>query len=337
MKRAAIILAVTALHVAVLSWFLSRSDSSGNRAAAPTPSETPPGVQESGMQPETQNAQTGDAEPPPTPTRLHNAARRLPPALTANEQHCTAGILVDWTQRRILWAKAPDTPVPIASMTKMMTALLLIEAVRQDPMIELNTPVRATRTAARIGGRQVYLDFRETFTVDELLKCMMIFSANDIAYLTAEFLAGGNVDLFVRRMNERAAELGMTKTRFRTPNGLPPRDGAPDIGTARDMAVLAAEVLHYPEVTKWASTWLAYIREDSERFDRFQLVNTNRLIRESPGVNGMKTGYTGAAGFCLAATCERNDRVLIGVVTGFPSAGERNAFVKQLLDWGYDQ
>ncbi len=342
MKRVLIILAVTILHIVVIGWFLTRTDGD-----SPPPSGDAPDPVDATQADESHGTgETDTAAPPRTGSattaslkRLHlrDDARALPPAMADGEATCTTGILIDWSRKRVLWEKKPDTPVPIASMTKMMTALLLVEAVKHDPLLSLATPVKATKTASVIGGRQVYLDFRETFTVDELLKCIMIFSANDVAWLTAEFLAGGDVDTFVERMNRRAQHLGMTQTRFRTPSGLPPASGQEDVSTAREMAFLAAQLLEYPAVTKWSSTWLSYIREDSERFDRFQLVNTNRLVRESPGVNGMKTGYTDAAGFCIAATCERHQRVLIAVVTGCPTADARNDFVKHLLDWGYSR
>lgn len=248
---------------------------------------------------------------------------------------CKTGVLLDWDGHEILWRKDAEKAVPIASMTKMMTALLLIEDVDAGAA-SLEAPVQVTAAAADVGGSQVYLDPRESLTLDELLKCMMIFSANDAAHLAAEFLAGGNVDAFVKRMNARAVELGLTKTAFRNPHGLPPTGrGRQNQGTAMEMAYLAGQLLKHPQVVRWSSTWVSYIREGTPK--KFQLASRNRLIVDCPGVNGMKTGFTNQAGFCVSATCERQGRTLIAVVTGCPSQKQRNDLVAALLNWGYSQ
>jgi len=265
---------------------------------------------------------------------FRRASNPLPSELARRTAECRNGVLIDWDKRKILWRKDANRPVPIASLTKMMTMLLLMETVRDDPGVTLDSRVRVTREAAAVGGSQVYLDPRETFTLEELLKCVAIFSANDAAHLIAQYLGGGDAARFVERMNRRARELGLNQMHFYTPSGLPPRTGGVENrGTAMEAAFLAARLSRYPEVVKWTSTWLAWIREKSSK--PFQLVNRNRLIKECPGVVGMKTGFTQKAGFCVAAVCRRNDRVLIAVVLGCPSQKIRNRLVRDLLNWGY--
>lgn len=350
MKRSFIIALVVLVHVLLLLWLIGGMS---GRPETPSKEQTnDPATAPSDLHINTRNTDNGTGpgdKSTPNSTSYHaskqpltaltfhsDSTLRLPADLQQESGLCRTGLLVDWSAQKILWEKRSTEAVPIASMTKMMTALLLIEEVKSDPLMSLQTPVKATRSAAAVGGRQIYVDFRETFTVEELLKCMMIFSANDVAYLTAEFLSGGDVSAFVNRMNSRAQQLGMTKAHFYTPHGLPSGSGH-DKATARELAFLAAQLVRYPEVVRWASTWLDYIRQNSERFEPFQLVNTNRLIKEVDGVNGMKTGYTDDAGFCITATCQRNKRLIIAVVTGCPSADARNDLVKDLLNWGYTQ
>ena len=264
--------------------------------------------------------------------------RSLSPEVTARQNSCRTGVLIDWAKKEILWRKSAEKSVPIASMTKMMTALMLMDAIKSDPSLSLKTQVRVSKAASLIGGSQVYLDPRETFSMDDLLKCMMIFSANDAAYQIAEYLGKGDVSRFIAKMNSLAKELGLLKAKFYTPNGLDdPVTGRANQATAMELAFLGAQLLKQPAVVKWASTRLSYIRENDPQFKRFQLVNRNKLISTCPGVNGMKTGYTDKAGFCVTATCEREHRVLIAVVTGCATSKARNDLVKALFDWGYSQ
>ena len=261
----------------------------------------------------------------------------LPRELRRKVQACKTGILLDWTNRKTLWRKNDATVVAIASLSKMMTALLLMEAVDAEPNLSLATRVKVSASAAKVGGSQVYLDPKETFTLEELLKCVMIFSACDAAELVAEHLGGGDAAAFVAQMNARAREMRMKDLHFVNAHGLPTADRkSENRGTAAEMAFLAGTLLDYPDVVRWSSTWLSYIREDTSH--AFQLVNRNRLVNPTEGVegvNGMKTGYTNKAGYCLAATCQREGRVLIAVVTGCASSGGRNALVEELLAWGY--
>jgi D-alanyl-D-alanine carboxypeptidase (penicillin-binding protein 5/6) len=219
-------------------------------------------------------------------------------------------------------------------MTKMMTALLVFEDIDARPDLDYETLVRVTPTTMKIGGSQVYLDVREEFPISELLKTVMISSANDSAYLLAEFLGGGDVNAFVRRMNERAAQLRLAGARFHNPHGLPGATADVDnVATSESMVVLAEHLLDYPDAVTWASTWIDFFRKDTAK--PFQLSNHNRLVNQCPGVNGMKTGFIQRSGFCTTVTCERGGRRIACCVTGFPSRKERDEFVRHLLDWAY--
>ncbi len=263
-----------------------------------------------------------------------NDLRQLPPKLQQLSADCRTGILVDWNNGRVLWNKDPDRPVPIASLTKMLVALVLMETVQADPAVTMQTMVQVTREAYLIGGSQAYLDPRESFSLDDLLKCIMVFSANDAAQLLAQYLGGGDVAAGVSRLNQRAAELGLGSVRIINPHGLPNNDRTDEnVGSAKDMAALAGMLLEYPEVVKWSSTRLTYLRENTPK--PYQMVNRNKLITECPGVNGMKTGYTDKARYCVAATCVRDSRILVAVVTGVETSAKRNALVSELLNWGY--
>jgi len=261
----------------------------------------------------------------------------------------TTGILVDMNTRKVLWSKNSKTAVPIASMTKMMTLLLAFEDI-VDPRNDINidTPVKITSSASNIGGSQVYLDPRETMSMEKLLQAIAIKSANDAAYQVAEFLGHGSVGSFVQRMNKRAKELGMNNTRFNNPHGLPETPSSRDNkSTPVDMVILAEQLLQYPDIVKLSSTYLTYLNDrynyKTRKYDgKTQLVNTNRLVEANRknggvlGVDGMKTGYITRAGFCSTVTCKRGSRRLIAVVTGFKSSKSgRDPFVKKLLEWGY--
>jgi D-alanyl-D-alanine carboxypeptidase (penicillin-binding protein 5/6) len=269
------------------------------------------------------------------PSFYTDALAPLPAGIQAAARDCKAGVVVDWSARTVLWKKADETATPIASLTKMMTVLMVMEALEKDPQLTLKTPVRVTKQASGIGGREVWLDTHETFTIDELLKCTLIFSANDAAYLLGQFLAGGDMRTFVSRMNRRAKELGMTHFTFHNPNGLP--EGAKRLentGCVREISYLAGRLLEYPDVLKWSGTRVEHL-ESPRRSPPTLLTTTNKLLGHVRGVNGMKTGYTDAAGWCMAATCNRDGRVVIVVLVGCSDSKARNALATQLIGWAY--
>ncbi|TMA66533.1 MAG: D-alanyl-D-alanine carboxypeptidase [Deltaproteobacteria bacterium] len=202
---------------------------------------------------------------------------------------------------------------PPASMTKMMTVLLAMERV-QDRTLSLDEPVRTSAWASRIGGSQVYLAAGETFPLGELLKAIMIASANDAAVAVAEHIAGSSA-AFVDLMNARAKALGLADTTYQSPHGLPPGKGqTADMTSAHDLAVLARELMKFPEVMRWAGTPAAGFRNDT-----LQMSNTNHLVRTYAGATGLKTGYYHESGFSVTATATRNDLSLIAVVLGVPT------------------
>ncbi len=248
--------------------------------------------------------------------------------------NATTGILVDLNTRNVIWAKNPRTPAPIASMTKMMTALLAFEELDKNPAITLDTVIPVSPTAMKIGGSQIYLDVKESFPLSDLLKSVMIVSANDSSELIAEFMSGNNVPAFVKKMNDRAKELMLPGAKFFNPTGLPGESSSEDNQCSPEGLIFLAELLmRHPKAVEWASTWIDYIRKDSPK--PFMMRNHNRLVNECPGVNGMKTGFINRSGFCTTVTCDRGGKKLACAVTGFKTRKERDEFVKKLLDWGY--
>jgi D-alanyl-D-alanine carboxypeptidase len=252
----------------------------------------------------------------------------------ALSSEATSGILVDLDSRNVLWAKNPREAEPIASMTKMMTLLLAFEAMQKRPEITLETMVQVTPLSSKIGGSQVYLDPKESFPLGELLKTIAIKSANDSAYLVADFLSGGDVAGFVNKMNERAKQLKMPSTTFVNPHGLPNESGENSKSSPEGMAILAEQLLEYPQLLTWTTKVYDSFREKNNK--SYQVItNTNKLVRDCAGVNGMKTGYIRVSGFCITVTCVRGGKRLVAVVTGYKSSNDRNLAVRKLLDWGY--
>jgi serine-type D-Ala-D-Ala carboxypeptidase (penicillin-binding protein 5/6) len=215
---------------------------------------------------------------------------------------------------------------PPASMTKMMTVLLAMERVRAGTL-KLDEPIQASAWASRIGGSQVYLREGEVFTLGQMLEAIMIASANDAAVAVAEHLAG-STGAFVDLMNARAKTLGLTDTVYQSVHGLPPARGqTADLSSAHDLAVLARELMRFPEVMRWAGSPSAGFRNDT-----LQMANTNHLVRTFPGATGLKTGYYREAGFCVTATASRNQLNLIAVVLGLPTKNESFSEAARLMN-----
>ncbi len=252
----------------------------------------------------------------------------------------TAGILVDMDNNKVLWAKNPSKPVPIASLTKIMTIMLAYEIAMDDSSpYTLESLIPVTTEAINTAASKV--DFRkgEMFTIRELLIAASVKSANDAAHLLAEHLGGGKADNFIEDMNRRAKEVGMTHTTYFNAHGLPGKSKALDNQSSpEDVARLCLVFRQYPYLMELAALRTAPFREKGSP-NYMLLQNHNNLLpgakTAATGVNGIKTGFTNRAGFCVAATCERSGRHLLAVVTGFPSAADRDNFVHVLLDWGY--
>jgi len=241
-----------------------------------------------------------------------------------------SSIVIDAETGLVLEATNPDTRRQPASMLKMMTELIVLEHVAEGG-VKMTDEVKVSAKASKMGGSQVYLKHGETFTIEELLHALAIHSANDAAVALAEHIAG-STDAFVDLMNMRAADLGMTNTEFHTVHGLPPAwKQEPDITTARDMSTLARHLVHYPEALEWASTKTAPFRGG-----KFTLYNPNKLVGNYRGLDGLKTGFTGPAGFCVTATAVQKDKRLISVVMGCSTDKARATETTRLLTYGFN-
>ena len=324
--------------------------SPGCRPYPPQPTkteETEPPPSEPTDKPDTQKSTVE----PPQPSRRYSAnhyhradTAKLTGKLPRGLQVIRSGVVIDLDSHAILWAKDENKPYPMASITKLMTAMLLLDRIEKDPQVTLETTVKVTnedfKHTKRLGG--VYLGANESFTLQEYLKCMLIKSANDCAWIVAKFLGDGDPAKFIQEMNQRAAELGLDTLHFLNPHGLPVdrADGKREEnqGSALHIAYLAECAMKYPEIMKWAGTPKDCIRETTKRFD---LHSTNHLLRDRvPGITGLKTGFTNTAGHCIVVTCTRNQRTILVLVMGvqFSDRGKtRDKAARDLLEWAYKQ
>lgn len=238
-----------------------------------------------------------------------------------------SAVLMDYSTGRVLYAKNADEALPPASVTKIMTILLFMEEVERGN-ISLDDEITVSEYAASMGGSQVYLEPGETMHAEEMLKCVIIASANDAAVALAEKVAGSE-EAFVARMNERAAELSMNNTHFENVTGLDD-DTTKHLTSAYDIALMSRELLRHETIFKYTTVWM-----DTIRGGAFGLTNTNRLIRFYNGATGLKTGSTSRAGFCMSATAKRDGMHLIAVIMGSPTRDARNEAARQLLDYGF--
>ena len=241
-----------------------------------------------------------------------------------------SAVLMDAATGTILSESNPHQALAPASVTKVMTLLLIMEAI-DSGRIGWDDRVTASEAAAAKGGSQVYLKVGETMTVSDMVKSIAVSSANDCACAMAEFLAGSEA-AFVEQMNARAAELGMKDTHFVNCTGLDDDPSAKDHKTsAHDIAVMSRELLaNHPDIRKFTTIWMDTIRDGA-----FGLSNTNKMVRYYPGCTGLKTGFTSAAGYCLSASAQRDGLELIAVVMGAETSQERFAACKEMLDMGF--
>ncbi len=238
---------------------------------------------------------------------------------------CKGCLLMEASTGTILYADQADEQLPIASVTKVMATLLIMEAIDAGKLALTDT-ITVSDRAASMGGSQVYLEPGEQMTVDDLLKSLIVVSANDATVALAEAVCGSE-EAFIAEMNEKASELGLTNTHFVNTNGLPAEG---HYSSALDVALTTRELLKHPLVLNYTNIWMDTIRGGS-----FGLANTNKLVRFYEGANGMKTGFTSEAGYCLSGTALRNGMQLIAVVLGSPTSNDRFALAKQLLDYGF--
>ena len=239
---------------------------------------------------------------------------------------CPSALLMEKQTGTVLFAQDEHTPREPASVTKIMTLLLVMEAI-DSGALSYDDVVTGSAHAAGMGGSQIWLKENEQMTVRDLLKAVCIVSGNDAAVALAEHLAGSE-DAFVERMNARAQELGMNDTHFVNCTGLP---AAGHLTSACDIALMSRElILHHPDIRQFTTVWM-----DSLRGGESMLVNTNKLIRFYDGATGLKTGSTGSAGYCLSATAEKNGMELIAVVLKGKTSDERFSDAKSLLNYGF--
>nr|WGD91786.1 D-alanyl-D-alanine carboxypeptidase DacF [Bacillus subtilis] len=241
-----------------------------------------------------------------------------------------SAVLIERDTGKVLYNKNSNERLAPASMTKIMTMLLIMEALDKGK-IKMSDKVRTSEHAASMGGSQIFLEPGEEMTVKEMLKGIAIASGNDASVAMAEFISGSEEE-FVKKMNKKAKELGLKNTSFKNPTGLT-EEG--HYSSAYDMAIMAKELLKYESITKFTGTYEDYLRENTDK--KFWLVNTNRLIKFYPGVDGVKTGYTGEAKYCLTASAKKGNMRAIAVVFGASTPKERNAQVTKMLDFAFSQ
>ncbi len=237
-----------------------------------------------------------------------------------------SALLMEAASGQVLYELNADEKLPIASVTKTMTMLLIMEAL-DFGKIKLEDKVTTSDYAASMGGSQVFLEVGEEMSVQDMLKAIAVASGNDAAVAMAEFIAGTE-PAFVEMMNKRAAELGCKNTHFINCNGL--NETAEHYSTARDVAIISKELLKHHKILDYTTIWM-----DTLRGGEFGLSNTNKLIRFYKGANGLKTGSTSLAKYCLSATAKRDEMQLIAVVLAAPSSAERFASASKLLDYGF--
>ena len=332
---------VAAVHICIFHALGRRSDQpsevsektipNADLSKLPTPEKTPVPAAD----PSASVAVAVDAGPafttPALPYYDFSSLKRIPADLQKLSRPGKSGIIVDLSTRKVLWAKNPTAPVPIASLTKLMTALLLMEDISSG-RLEMTTKLPVTAAATEV-ERSCVLGMKrgEVYTVEELLAAMMINSHNDAAAQIAACVAG-NVKDFVTRMNTRARELGLSSAAFNSPNGLPQgKQRLNSLCSVTDVTRLSEYLMRYPQLLK-------FCQMKNKKLHTGKVVYShNNLLRRRPvpGLFGFKTGYTTKAGFCLSFGVTRKGRRIIGCVAGFPSARDRDEFCRRLIDWAY--
>ena len=251
-------------------------------------------------------------------------------ALAAPEVPAKSALLMDVATGTVLYESNPHEKLPPASVTKVMTMLLIMEAI-DDGRLNWTDTVTASETAAAKGGSQIYLKEGETMSVEDMVKSIAVSSANDCACAMAEHLCGSEA-AFVEKMNQRAKELGMNDTNFINCTGLDDGpEGKNHVTSAYDIAIMSRQLLKYhPDITRFTTIWM-----DTVRNGQFGLSNTNKLVRFYDGATGLKTGFTSGAGYCLSASAKRDGMELIAVVMGSETSKDRFNACKSLLDYGF--
>ena len=256
-----------------------------------------------------------------------------PTNTTTNEnkfaENAKSAIMIEASTGTILYEKNKDDKLPMASMTKMMTLLLIMEEI-ESGNLKWNEMITTSEHAASMGGSQIFLEVGEKMSVEDLVKGICIASGNDASVAMAERI-GGTEEKFVSMMNKKAKELSLSNTHFENACGL---DSDNHYSSANDMSIIAKELVKHKKILEFTGTYEDYLRKNTEK--SFWLVNTNKLVRYYQGVDGLKTGYTKNAGYCITTTAERGNMRLITVVMGEPSSAIRNSETTTMLDYGFN-
>ena len=244
-------------------------------------------------------------------------------------ENATSGLLMEQSTGKIIFEKNKDKQVAVASMTKMVAKTIILENIEKGK-IKWTDIVEVSKNAADMGGSQIYLNTGEKMSVKDLFKGISMASANDAVVAMAEYISGSEKE-FVKLMNNKVKELGLKNTKFKNSTGLD-EDG--HYSSAYDMGIIARNLLMHEEILKFSSVYEDYLREDTE--NKFWLVNTNKLVRFYKGADGLKTGHTDAAKYCLAATAKKDNMRLIAIVLGEENGKVRNSETMALLDYGFN-
>lgn len=244
-------------------------------------------------------------------------------------KNATSGLLMEQSTGEIIFEKDKDKQVAVASMTKMVAQTIILESI-ESGKIKWDDIVSVSKNAADMGGSQIYLTAGEKMSVKDLFKGISMASANDATVAMAEYIAGDEAS-FVKLMNKKAKELGLKNTTFKNCTGL---DEEGHLSTAYDMAIIARNLLNHEKILDFSSVYEDYLRQDTE--NKFWLVNTNKLVRFYDGADGLKTGHTDAAKYCLAATAKKDGMRLIAIVLGEENSKIRNSEAMALLDYGFN-
>lgn len=241
-----------------------------------------------------------------------------------------SAILIEASTGEIIYEKNSHEKLAPASMTKMMSMLIVVESIEAG-IIDWDQKITVSENASSMGGSQILLETGEQMTVSDLFKGVAVMSGNDAVVALAEAVAG-NVEEFVKMMNDKVKELGLKDTVFKNPHGL---DTANHYSSAYDMAMIAKELVRHEKILEYTSIYEDYLRKGTDR--EIWLTNTNKLTRFYPGVDGLKTGYTSEAGYCLTATAKKSSMRLISVAMGEPDSKTRNSEITSMLDYGFAQ
>ena len=243
-------------------------------------------------------------------------------------ENAKSAIMIEASTGEVLFEKNPDEKLVPASMTKMMSMLLILEAIEKG-ILKWDQAITVSENASSMGGSQILLETGEKMSVRDLFKGVAIASGNDAVVALAE-ASYGSESVFVNHMNKKAKKLGLKNTNFKNPHGL---DAADHYSSARDMSLIAKELAKHEKVFEFTSVYEDYLREGTDK--RIWLVNTNKLVRFYDGVDGLKTGFTNGAGYCITATAKKNGMRIIAVVMGEPTSKMRNKEISEMFDYAF--